>query len=65
MTGKVKFFNQTKGFGFIGVEGREDVFVHFSAIKGDGFRNLQQDQEVEFEIETVDGKERAKDVVGK
>ncbi len=65
MTGKVKFFNQTKGFGFIGVEGRDDVFVHFSAIKGDGFRNLQQDQEVEFEIEVVDGKERAKDVVGK
>ncbi len=65
MTGKVKFFNQTKGFGFIGVEGRDDVFVHFSAIKGEGFRNLQQDQEVEFEIEVVDGKERAKDVVGK
>ncbi len=65
MTGKVKFFNQSKGFGFIGVEGREDVFVHFSAIKGEGFRNLQQDQEVEFDVEVVDGKERAANVVAK
>ncbi|CAM9120397.1 cold-shock protein [Mycoplasma marinum] len=63
MTGKVKFFNETKGFGFIGVEGREDVFVHFSAIQGSGFRNLYQNDIVEFEIENVDGKERAKNVV--
>ena len=62
MTGIVKFFNETKGFGFIGVEGREDVFVHFSAIAGDGFKTLNQNDKVEFEVETVDGKERATDV---
>ncbi|MCK5945929.1 MAG: cold-shock protein [Mycoplasmataceae bacterium] len=62
MTGTVKFFNETKGFGFIGVEGREDVFVHFSAIAGDGFKTLNQNDNVEFEVETVDGKERAVDV---
>ncbi len=63
MTGTVKFFNESKGFGFIGVEGREeDVFVHFSAIQGDGFRTLNQNDSVEFEIETVDGKERATNV---
>ncbi|WKX02422.1 cold-shock protein [Candidatus Mycoplasma mahonii] len=63
MTGTVKFFNESKGFGFIGVEGREeDVFVHFSAISGDGFRTLNQNDQVEFEVETVDGKERATDV---
>lgn len=59
MTGTVKFFNDKKGFGFIGVEGREDVFVHFSSIIGEGFKKLKQDDVVEFEIETVDGKERA------
>ena len=62
MTGIVKFFNETKGFGFIGVEGREDVFVHFSAIAGDGFKTLNQNDKVEFEVETVDGKERAANV---
>ena len=63
MTGTVKFFNESKGFGFIGVEGREeDVFVHFSAIQGDGFRTLNQNDEVSFEVETVDGKERATNV---
>ena len=62
MQGKVKFFNDKKGFGFIGVEGREDVFVHFSAIKGDGFKKLAQNDVVEFEIKMVDGKERAADV---
>lgn len=59
MKGTVKFFNDTKGFGFIGVEGRADVFVHFSAIEGSGYRKLAQNDVVEFEIENIDGKERA------
>lgn len=48
--GKVKWFNGEKGFGFIEVEGGEDVFVHFSAIQGDGFKTLEEGQEVSFEI---------------
>lgn len=48
--GKVKWFNSEKGFGFIAVEGEDDVFVHFSAIQGDGFKTLEDDQEVEFEV---------------
>jgi CspA family cold shock protein len=49
-TGKVKWFNDSKGFGFITRESGPDVFVHHSAIKGDGFRSLAEDQEVEFEV---------------
>ncbi len=49
-TGKVKWFNDSKGFGFIETEGSEDVFAHFSAIAGDGYRSLQEGAEVEFEI---------------
>jgi CspA family cold shock protein len=53
ITGKVKWFNNAKGYGFIEREGGNDVFVHFSAIQGSGFRTLEEGQEVEFEI--VDG----------
>jgi cold shock protein len=48
--GTVKWFNGDKGFGFISVEGGNDVFVHFSAIQSDGFRTLEEGQRVEFEI---------------
>ena len=50
-TGTVKWFNGDKGYGFIAQEEGEDVFVHFSAIQGDGFRNLEEGQRVEFNIE--------------
>jgi CspA family cold shock protein len=48
--GTVKWFNSGKGYGFIAREGGEDVFVHYSAITGDGFRNLEEGQRVEFEV---------------
>ena len=48
--GTVKWFNGEKGYGFIAVDGGQDVFVHYSAIQTDGFRTLEQDQRVEFEI---------------
>ena len=48
--GKVKWFNDAKGYGFITQDNGEDVFVHFSAIQGDGFKTLQVNQEVEFEV---------------
>ena len=51
ITGTVKWFNGSKGYGFIEREGGADVFVHYSAIQGDGFRNLEEGQQVEFEIE--------------
>ena len=50
MEGKVKWFNAEKGFGFVEREGGEDVFVHFSAIQGDGFKTLDEGQNVEFDI---------------
>jgi CspA family cold shock protein len=51
ITGTVKWFNGDKGFGFIEREGGKDVFVHYSAIQGAGFRNLQEGQKVEFDVE--------------
>ncbi|MCR4336956.1 MAG: cold-shock protein [Candidatus Omnitrophica bacterium] len=48
--GKVKWFNAQKGFGFITPESGNDVFVHFSAIQGDGYKSLEEGQDVDFEI---------------
>ena len=48
--GTVKWFNASKGYGFIAQEGGEDLFVHFSAIQGDGYKSLDEGQPVEFEI---------------
>ena len=50
-TGTVKWFNDAKGFGFITTSGGEDVFVHFSAIQGSGFRSLPEGAQVEFEVQ--------------
>ncbi|AFU12270.1 MULTISPECIES: cold shock-like protein CspB [Bacillus] len=50
MQGKVKWFNNEKGFGFIEMDGADDVFVHFSAIQGDGYKALEEGQEVSFDI---------------
>ncbi len=49
--GTVKWFNGSKGYGFIEVEGQDDVFVHYTAIQADGFRTLEEGQQVEFSIE--------------
>ena len=49
--GIVKWFNNEKGFGFISVEGGDDVFVHFSAIQGDGYKSLEEGQAVTFDVE--------------
>jgi CspA family cold shock protein len=48
--GTVKWFNEAKGFGFISVEGKDDVFVHFSAIAGDGFKTLKENDKVTLDI---------------
>ena len=61
--GTVKWFNSSKGYGFIEREEGEDVFVHFSAIEGDGFRNLEEGQRVEFTIEQGDKGPQAAQVV--
>jgi CspA family cold shock protein len=64
ITGTVKFFNTEKGFGFIAPEnGDRDVFVHYSSIQSNGFRNLNEGDRVEFSIETSDKGPRATEVV--
>jgi len=49
-TGQVKWFNNSKGYGFIAREGGGDVFVHHTAISGDGYKSLEEGQQVEFEV---------------
>ena len=51
LTGTVKWFNGSKGYGFIARDGGEDVFVHYSATQGEGFRNLEEGERVEFAVE--------------
>jgi CspA family cold shock protein len=53
LEGTVKWFNESKGFGFLETEEGKDVFVHFSAIQGDGFKTLREGQKVQFDV--VDG----------
>jgi cold shock protein len=61
--GKVKWFNDAKGYGFIEQEGGEDVFVHFSAIQMDGFKTLSEGQVVEFDVKQGDKGLHATNVV--
>jgi len=63
ITGSVKWFNDAKGFGFISREGGPDVFVHFSAIQGNGFKSLGEGDKVEFEIVQGQKGPQASDVV--
>lgn len=63
VTGTVKWFNGNKGYGFIEREDGDDVFVHYSAIRGEGFRNLEEGQQVEFTIEQGPKGLQASDVI--
>ena len=63
MTGKVKWFNSEKGYGFIISEEGNDVFVHYSAIVGEGYKQLEEGQEVSFDLEVGDKGQQAKNVV--
>lgn len=63
VTGQVKWFNNAKGYGFIGREGGADIFVHYSAITGEGYRSLQEGDTVEFEIVQGQKGPQAADVV--
>ena len=65
MQGKVKWFNPDKGYGFIETEEGGDVFVHFSAIQSEGFKTLEEGQEVEFEVVDGDRGAQAANVVPK
>lgn len=63
MTGKVKWFNAEKGYGFIQREGGKDLFVHFSGIKSEGFKTLEEGWNVEFDVIQGDLGEQATNVV--
>ena len=63
MTGKVKWFNAEKGYGFITSDEGKDIFVHYSAIQVDGFRSLEEGQKVSFEIVESDRGQQAANVV--
>ena len=62
-TGSVKWFNDAKGYGFIERDQGEDIFVHFSAIRGEGYRTLEEGQKVEFTVVDGDKGPQAQDVV--
>lgn len=62
MKSRVKWFNDTKGFGFIEYDGKEDIFVHYSAIKSDGYKTLSEGQEVSFNLVSTDKGFQAHDV---
>jgi len=63
-TGKVSWFNNAKGYGFLSIEGQPDVFLHYSAIQTEGYKTVKQDQPVEFDIVEGDkGKPQAANVV--
>lgn len=63
MTGHVKWFNNEKGYGFITISEGEDVFVHFSAILGDGYKTLEEGQAVEFDVVSSERGDQAANVV--
>ena len=62
-SGKVKWFNDAKGYGFIEQDGGDDVFVHFTAIQGEGFRTLVEGQPVQFDVKSGDKGLQAANVV--
>ena len=63
VTGTVKWFNAKKGYGFISYDDGQDIFVHYSSIRGDGYRTLQENQEVEFTLTDGPKGPQAQDVV--
>lgn len=63
VTGTVKWFNAKKGYGFISYNDGQDIFVHYSSIRGDGYRTLQENQEVEFTLADGPKGPQAQDVV--
>jgi len=62
-TGTVKWFNSTKGYGFIEREQGEDIFIHYSAIRGEGYRSLEEGQQVEFTVTQGNKGPQAQDVI--